>query len=480
MPQISDVFAYIDRLMSEAPDERSRRQILGIKKWVASDATGTLEWPTGVGKTRAATIAIKLLRRDTSARKVIIVVPRIALKEQWEKGLAVLGLLENTEVWVINSLIKKTSIQCSLLILDEIHRYAARTFAKVFEVIKPEPVVQRTHPFILGLTATLKRGDRKHTILAAQAPIIDKISMLEAIRNKYVAAFREFNLGVEMTIGDRETYRELSEAYGYAIDKFSGDFDLVKNTAKGGIEPRVKGNEYVSPFVVEYARRMGWRGNSAYQAFQIKCANAELPRNQRQSIWGNDEHPYSPRKLFIWALNALRYSRKIREFTYNYWAKTDIAEQILRRIPGKTITFGEVIAPAEVLRGRLGDSVVVYHSKMKAKERRESLRKIAEDPATKAILTARALDEGVDLPTVQVGIILSRSSSQTQYLQRIGRVIRRHIFEDGTEKISIIIHIYVKDTKDYNSLKVSQKPTQGTQRWINSVEELIEAVSLAA
>lgn len=476
----SDVFALLDRLHGEAPDERSRRQIIGIRTWVANDATGTLEWPTGVGKTRAATIAIHLLRRDTPDRKVIVVVPRIALKEQWERGLAALGMLHNTEVWVINSLIKKTSMECSLLILDEIHRYAATTFAKVFDVIKPEPVIQRTHPFILGLTATLKRGDGKHTILAKEAPIIDKIAMIEAIRKNYVAPFREFNLGVEMTIGEREAYRDLESSYAYAVDKFNGDFNLIKMTAQGGAEPRFYNNTYNEPFAVTYAKSLGWKGNGAYQAYQIKVANRHLPKRERASVWGGDDHPYAPRKLFVWALMAFRYSRKIREFTNNYWAKTDMAEQILRAITLKAITFGEVIAPAEVLKGRLGDSVVLYHSKMKTKDRKESLRRIDEDPAIHAILTARALDEGVDLPLTQLGVILSRSASQTQYLQRLGRVIRRHIFEDGTEKVSYIVNIYVKDTKDYHSLRASQKPTQGTQRWIESVEELLEAVQIAA
>lgn len=476
----SDVFALIDRLTGEALDERSKRQVKGIRTWVANDATGTLEWPTGVGKTRAATIAIRLLRRDVATRKVIVVVPRIVLKQQWEKGLAALGMLESTEVWVINSLIKKTRIECSLLILDEIHRYAARTFAKVFDVIKPEPSIQRTHPFILGLTATLKRGDGKHTILAKEAPIIDRIPMLEAIRKQYVAPFQEFNLGVEMTIGDREVYRHLAEGYGYATDKFSGDFNTIKSVAQGGIEPRFYNNTYNEPIAVEYAKRMGWRGNGAYQAYQNKLFNRTVSKRERRSVWGGDDHPYAPRKLFIWALMAFRYSTKIREFTSSYWAKTDAAEQILRAITLKAITFGELIAPAEELSKRIGDSVVLYHSKMKAKDRNESLRRIEEDPAIRAILTARAMDEGVDLPTMQLGVIMSRSASQTQYLQRLGRIIRRHIFEDGTEKVSYIVNIYVKDTKDYHALRAAQRPTQGTQRWIESVEELLEAVHMAA
>jgi superfamily II DNA or RNA helicase len=458
-------------MKTEATDERSLRQIQGVEKWVGNRACGTLEWATGVGKTRAGLIAIKLARRTNPNRKIIIVVPRIPLKLQWEKILTAQCLQENTEVWVINSLIKKSVIDCDFLILDEIHRYAAKTFAKVFNVIRmPEK-------FILGLTATLKRTDGKHAILKTHAPIVDTISMIEALRKGYVSAYREYNLGVEMTEEAYAEYRSLAENYGYFSGKFGGDFDLIKECCKA-VTPKLVGNQYYEPKAVQYARSLGWTGHSAYTAYHINMENQGLPRRAQRSVWGNDDHPYAPKKLFIWALQSLRYIRKIREFTCGYFAKTDVAEQIIRAFNTKTITFGEIIAPAEDLKRRLGDSAVMYHSKMSAKAKKEALKSMEENPAISTILTARSLDEGADLPEVVLGLELSRSSSETQYIQRLGRVIRKFLYDDGRLKVAIFVHIYLIDTKDYQWLMKSQKPTRGTQRWIKSVEELLRAESL--
>jgi superfamily II DNA or RNA helicase len=473
MSERSNVFEMIDRMLEGfAADKRSRRQLLGIRNWVGNKAVGTLEWATGVGKTRAATTAITLCRRDDTNRKVIIVVPKIALKTQWERGLLALGLHENTEVYVINSLVKIPRIECSLLILDEIHRYAAATFAKVFNVVKAE--------FMLGLTATLKRNDGKHTSLKQFCPIIDTITMKEALKEGYVAEFQVYNIAVPISIEDRERYRELAKNYGYMLDRFSSDFGEMRNVAIGGLKPRLVGNEYKEPRAVALARALGWKGNSPYKAFQIQRENYGRPRGQKQQLWGNDEHQYSPKRLFIYSLLGLRYGRLIRQFLYNHPAKVEAAERILRAFDKKSMVFGEVLGPVEALKERMGDLAVTYHSKMKAKEKRESLDRMLTDESVKAILTARALDEGADFPSVEIGIATSWSSAETQYLQRLGRVVRLFLFEDGRTKRAIFANLYIKDSLEVPWLRKAQKSMAGTQRWIETVEELLERELLAA
>lgn len=467
----SNVFTVIDQMIKDfANDKRSQRQIVGIRKWVANGAIGTLQWPTGVGKTRAATVGITLSRRDIATRKVVVVVPRIALKQQWERGLEALGLHVNTQVIVINSLIKLASIECDLLILDEIHRYAAKTFAKVFNVVK--------YSYILGLTATLKRTDGKHEILKKFAPIVDSIAMKEAIKQGYVAEFQEYNLGVDMTETEREAYREIAQRYGNCIDKFNSDFGEMAACATGSLTVKLIGNEYREPTCVSYARTLGWRGNTPYKAFQIQSANKFKLRKDREDVWGNAEHPYAPKRMYIWALQGLRYIRLMRMFINAHPAKTAAAEEILRAFPHlKSITFGEVIEPVDYLKQALGNSAVTYHSKMTLKDRRTSLELFEQDESVRAMLTARALDEGADFPEVSLGVSTSRSSSETQYLQRLGRVIRVFIFSDGWVKKAIFVNIFLRDTKDRNWLSKAQKPTYGMQREVGSVRELMAILS---
>ena len=40
------------------------------------------------------------------------------------------------------------------------------------------------------------------------------------------------------------------------------------------------------------------------------------------------------------------------------------------------------------------------------------------------LVTSQVLDEGIDVPAANVGIILSGSASKRQYAQRLGRILR--------------------------------------------------------
>ena len=79
---------------------------------------------------------------------LIVVVPTDVLKNQWTKLLDERGLGLNCRVMIINTA-SKTMEKCDLLILDEIHKFAANQFSQVFKTVK--------YKLILGLTATIER-----------------------------------------------------------------------------------------------------------------------------------------------------------------------------------------------------------------------------------------------------------------------------------------------------------------------------------
>lgn len=462
---------FLDSLIGQEASKRTKRQLTAVKKWVTTGCMGTVEWPTGVGKTRIATTAIQVMRRHNPIREFIVVVPTIPLKNQWEEGLAKLGLSDRSKVIVINGLVRKrVKVKTELLVLDEIHRYAAKTFAKVFDIVETE--------YILGLTATLKRLDKKHKILEAHAKIIDKMSLFEARRDGYMAIFREYNLGITMTEEELGIYAPIYSSYQYYMNKFHQDFDLMKFCAMG-LEPRIKGEEYIPPSVVRYAMRLGWKGNTPYQAYQVLMNNRIAPRGHKKDLWGGDlEHPYHPRKLYISAILGMRSIRAIKNFVYSAPGKTDAVVALLKAFNRKAICFGEKISRVEEIHTRLPEITVVYHSDMTKRNKLKSLSEIMTNPRIKAILTARALDLGFDWPEFELGIIESRTSSPTQQTQRRGRVVRTHTFEDGSEKQSVIINIYLKDTKDFDWMKKGQVGS-GPVKWVESIHEIVQAEGLS-
>jgi superfamily II DNA or RNA helicase len=491
-------------------DSRSKRQWEFIIKWLPT-CRATIEACTGFGKSRIATHIIRLLRRNHPDRKVIVVVPSKALQAQWENGLAAIGLAEYTEVWIINSLIKQRFLSCSLLVLDEIHRYASKTFKKVFDVTSYE--------FILGLTALLARKDGKHTLLNQRAPIKDKIPLALARRNGWVAEYRHYNLGLEMNREEAEAYEAMENTFNRAMDKFQRDFNLMKKCSYG-LEPKFNR----LPEAVSYARSLGWDGNRLRVAKENVEYNRSARQGRRRSIWGNDRHEFSPKYLYTWAVIGMRSMRQIREFIEKHSAKLSVGIELIEKLNRRTITFAQSIETAEAVAQHFGNHAVMYHSKItsqleetyqykeyktkkgvdnfvdkysddgwhlceesgnfsarrsimkpvtpeKLKER--AIDRIINDDNTKIIATGKALDEGFDAPNMELGVAFSRTSTELQMTQRVGRIVRTHEFEDGSIKDAIFVDIYIKKTREEYWLKNAQRNHIGI-KWVSSIDEILQ------
>ena len=83
--------------------------------------------------------------------------------------------------------------------------------------------------------------------------------------------------------------------------------------------------------------------------------------------------------------------------------------------------------------------------------------------------TVKALDEGYDLPVIDMSIITCGASSERQQKQRKGRSTRYNSAD--VNKKSIIVNLYAPDTQDEKWLKERQKTTRGA-RWITTIEDI--------
>jgi superfamily II DNA or RNA helicase len=113
--------------------DRTTRQILGLKKWRENNFCGIAEYPTGFGKTYTAIMAIKGMVPRAGITSCLVVVPTVELKSQWEVELKK-NKVTIAEVMVINTAIKHMH-KVDMLVLDEVHRYAAESFRKIFQTV---------------------------------------------------------------------------------------------------------------------------------------------------------------------------------------------------------------------------------------------------------------------------------------------------------------------------------------------------------
>jgi superfamily II DNA or RNA helicase len=445
---------------------RDERQDLFVEKFIEAKGRGTLEAATAFGKTRVALKIIQHLRRTVTDRKVIIVVPHEFLKVQWEALLKEWKIEENSKVFIVNSFIKGHH-ECSLLILDEIHRYAAETFSKVFDVT--------TYKFVLGLTAMLKRLDKRHGLIIMHCPVIDRVTLEEARLGGYVAPYQEFNLGLEMDEETSTRYLKAQELYEWAMGIFQWDFGMMRQCVVS-FKPFKTASGFMGSACERLAHKYGWKGNSPQEAFHKLVA-------KEKDFWGgNVTHPYHPNKIYIAALNGMKAMKKMKDIIYKASVKMDAAAAILLLLPKmKSITFAELTETADEMTKRIPESVV-YHSsmtvttptgdKLSKKQGRAYIVDRINKGEIRCIHTAKALDEGADFPEISLGIRISGSSSPTQQIQRRGRIIRK---QEGKE--AVMINLYLKNTKEVQWLSKSQGYSEDII-WVDSIEEIIESVKV--
>ena len=199
------------------PLTRDERQEESLKSWLRNKGRGCIEGCTGYGKTRIGINAIKRVMTKYPTITVIVVVPTDVLKNQWTTLLDEQGLSLNCKVVIINTA-SKTPEQCDLLILDEIHKFAADQFSQVFKTVK--------YKLILGLTATIERLDGKHELLKQYCPVVDTVTIEVAKANGWVSDFTEFQ--VIITAEDINNYREYNKEFIKHFEFFDFNFNLAK------------------------------------------------------------------------------------------------------------------------------------------------------------------------------------------------------------------------------------------------------------
>jgi superfamily II DNA or RNA helicase len=385
---------------------RSERQKIAIQNWIKAGCRGTLQWATGTGKTRAAILGIKSFLTTNSNKKIVVIVPTEYLKLQWLKELVKFDVFNYVQVEIINSAIKINS-SIDLVVLDEVHRMAADTFYEVF--------VQRTPKLVLGLSATFSRLDGKHAMLAFYCPIVDTLSIKEALDNKWLSPYQEYKVIIEPE--DFHEYQMANAEFLNAFSYFNNDFNLAMRCVAGV----KRGNVVIkAAYAVryEYATELCTLDSYHPQYYPtIKQINGEITA-----------------MAFTWS----RSLQARKNYVLNHPKKIEITRKILNaRMGKKVITFSATIKQAE----KIGNGFVVHSGKTK-KKNRITMDEFALLPVG-VVHTAKSLDEGADIPGLNLAIILCNTSSQTQKTQRIGRVIR---YEEDKE--AEIFTLVIKGTNE--------------------------------
>jgi superfamily II DNA or RNA helicase len=380
---IRDTVPHWNHLNLELNDSREPHdyQREALSAWLAHDGRGSVVLPTGAGKTLLAIHAIARLACST-----LIIVPTIDLLHQWYAALsAAFPAMEIGVFYGLEKELRDVTVSTypsawshmgefgnafKLVIFDEVHHLPAPSWQ--------EMALMSIAPHRLGLTATYPKPIETAGPLFAsiQAPegrsLEDLIGPLVYAKNvddlsgNQLAEYRTIRIRVDLTPEERA-------AYDAAYATYTG---FVK--ASGLRESHGPG------WWGEYTRRSAFDAG----ARQAKVAERKL------------------RRLVAHAQNKLRALDDL--------LKEHAQEQIL--IFTETTDLVYTLARRHLL------PAITHHTK--AAERKAILDGFRTGQF-KALLTSRALNEGVDVPEAKVAIILGGSASAQEYAQRLGRILRK-------------------------------------------------------
>lgn len=394
-----------DVMVSSTREDLYPWQEDALRAWQQHDGTGVIEAVTGSGKTRIGLAAAE--RHVARGGKVAVIVPTQVLLEQWDAriqqampgarigrmGAGVFDTLESADVLVaIAASGHRYSLGLpsgcdGLLIADECHRYTSDNWR---DVLEPDFDLR------LGLTATYEApdGGNLKVLDSYFGGVVYHYGYAEAVSQGVVAPFCVGLLAVPFTASEQDEYDELTGLLRAARKKL---------VALGA--PPEPYSEFIK--FVNQARDSGTREEGIAAGRYWKASTS------RRDLLATAE------------------------------GKSHAIESLARALGGasRSIFFTQTIGSAEAAASVLTDQGVraaAVHSDLVSADR-DALLGLFADGALDAVVAPRILDEGIDIPEADLGVILAASRRRRQMIQRMGRVIRRK--EDGRAARFVIVFV---------------------------------------
>lgn len=366
-----------------------------LNDWEDAGYRGVVEAVTGTGKSLVGIAAI----HQTVVRaggKALVLVPTVALVEQWRQQVArslptlrvgTLGGGERTKLRDVDVLISTVQsahknppepTSLGVLIADEVHRYGSATFAKALSAR-----FERR----LGLSGTFERqldNGIEEILVPYFGPVITSYQYGEALEEGVVAPFHLAFVGTHFTRYEQRDYDEATRKCDDARLTLTRNYD------------------YPSDWPLFFAH-----------------VNAVATSARKANYWDDEAN--------LCSMYLSGFSKR-REITAQASAKEEllagISESFLQR--SGTLVFTETKDSALRLAHIANKEAAAYPltSDSSSAVRRDKLAAFGHG-TLKVLCAPRILDEGIDVPEAEIAVIIAASSTRRQMIQRMGRVIRK-------------------------------------------------------
>ena len=372
-----------------------------LRRWIDAGKRGVVVLPTGAGKTLVAVKAI-----ETIGLSALVVVPTLDLMLQWK------GVLEQELGLQVGAIGGEYDDLRAVTVItyDSAYLRASELGNKFFLLIFDEchhlpsegyrQIAEMfASPYRLGLTATPEREDGLEKLLPTLiGGIVYRLSP-DSLAGKYLSDYEITRVTVDLTPEERENYER---------------------------------NEAIFRSYLKKKRIYSWGPNAFLRLIMLSNSDKE-------------------------AREALLARNRAMQIAFNSEAKLKALEQILRDNPeDKVIIFTQYNDLVYEISRRFLIPFITYKT---SDEERDAVLKGFKEGTYKAIVASKVLDEGVDVPEASLGVILSGSGSRREFVQRLGRLLRKR---EG--KVARLIEIVSGGTSEVR-VSARRKRADGTRDW---------------
>lgn len=412
------------RLMEISPSDKSKLNIkkwestkkpsvklydyqdIAIKNWVKNDKKGIFDMATGTGKTFTALGCVDFELKQKKPLLSVIASPYSHLVQQWKREIDHYGLIiekmiiaDSKTNWkhdLADSLRNLELNQLSSLVVLTTHAtFSSKDFIEIFK----------------------NTSKSKFSSLL----IIDEVHGIGAEKRKLgLLPDYQFRLGLSATPNrffDDEGDKVISDYFGPVCFEFSLEDAINTNNP-------ATGDTYLTPY--------------RYHPLFLSLTNQEREEYVRKtkSIAINVSRAHNPEEKREKLQNLLISRAKIIK---NASEKTSLLKQLLIQL-GPSIKWAiiycedkhqmdkviEITTELKLISHRFTmEEGTVPKKEYRGLSERDYLLENFADGKYQILVAKKCLDEGVDVPAARIAILIASSTNPREYIQRIGRVIRR-------------------------------------------------------
>jgi len=372
--------------MNTSNTNKTIEQKKALNNWAANGYIGSIIAGTGFGKSRCGVLAIEHALK--SGDKALVLVPTIQLQSQFRSEFDKWNVdSSNVEIVCYQSAYKFVGNHYDIVVCDEIHLGLSIEYRKFFNY--------NTYDKLLCMTATLPEEQEYKKLLYKLAPTAYSITLDKCVQLGIVSPYEINCVPISLTPNERSDYKTINNKF-------------VRCTYALG----------------------------QHDAF-----------NQAKSILGNAHSHPEDKKVAAQFYQAIRERKAIVDFAENKLVA--FQKLVGDNIDKKILVFSGANNFTDQLCNSISPLAVAYHSN-KTKKQRESALELFRNDEINILCSTKALNQGLDIPNANMGIICGLTSKSLSMIQRIGRLIR---FQEG--KIGSVYILYVKDSQEEKWLKNS-------------------------